>query len=283
MNKYRQLTEAEARVIIHKGTESPYSGEYTNLTEKGTYCCRQCDTPLYRSENKFHSGCGWPSFDEEIPGAVTRVLDRDGRRTELICSECSGHLGHVFIGEEFTPKNSRHCINSISMIFKADTEENYAEAYFAGGCFWGVEHLLQEIPGVISAISGYMGGSLENPSYEQVCTGTTGHTETVQVIYNPSLLSYEALTRHFFEIHDPTQLNRQGPDRGSQYRSAVFVGNDEEKRIAENLLEELKAKGLNPVTEVNSMAQFYPAEEYHQNYYQRKRSEPYCHFRVERF
>lgn len=283
MDKYRILTEAEARVILHKGTEAPYSGEFTDFEGKGTYCCRQCETPLYRSENKFHSGCGWPSFDEEIPGAVERVPDRDGVRTELICSRCSGHLGHEFRGEGFTSKNSRHCINSISMIFKDDTEENYAESYFAGGCFWGVEHLLQEIPGVISVISGYMGGASENPTYEQVCTGTTGHAETVQVIYDPSVLSFESLARHFFEIHDPTQLNRQGPDRGSQYRSAVFVQNESERKIILELLERLEERGFNAVTEINDLRPFYPAEEYHQNYYERKKSEPYCHFRVKRF
>lgn len=283
MSKYRQLTDAEADVILHKGTEAPYSGEYTDFTQKGTYYCKQCSAPLYRSEDKFHSGCGWPSFDDEIPEAVKRIPDKDGRRTELVCNQCGGHLGHVFNGEGFTPKNSRHCINSISLIFKEESEKSSADAWFAGGCFWGVEHLLQQIPGVISAISGYMGGSVKNPTYHQVCTGTTGHTEAVRVIYNPSIIDYESLARHFFEIHDPTQLNHQGPDRGPQYRSAVFVENDPERQIIIKLIEELKGNGFNPVTEINEYVTFYPAEKYHQDYYERRKSEPYCHSRIKRF
>lgn len=281
------LTDHEKHIIFDKGTEAPFTGEYWDNKAAGTYYCKACGNALYRSADKFDSGCGWPSFDDEIEGAVKRVPDADGRRTEIQCANCGGHLGHVFEGESFTAKDTRHCVNSASMRFVADkkqgTEKNLQTAYFAGGCFWGVEHLLQQQQGVVSVESGYMGGKTANPSYEEVCGGRTGHAETVKVVFDPSVVSYETLAKLFFEIHDPTQLNRQGPDIGEQYRSEIFYTDKEQLETASRLIGILKGKGLNVRTELTPAEEFYPAEDYHQDYYERNGKQPYCHIRVKRF
>lgn len=288
---YNRLTPEEERVIVRKGTEPPFSGEFMNHKDAGTYVCRRCEAPLYRSADKFESNCGWPSFDDEIEGAVKHVPDKDGVRTEIVCANCDGHLGHVFLGEGFTDKNVRHCVNSISMDFipagqeavSNKSEVDVTRAYFAGGCFWGVEHLLESIDGVSDVRSGYMGGHVKNPTYEQVCYEKTGHAETVEVTYDPSKVSFETLAKAFFEIHDPTQKNRQGPDVGSQYRSAVFYVDEQQKKTAEKLMGILRDKGLDVVTELSPAGEFYPAEDYHQDYYERTGKRPYCHMRVNRF
>ncbi len=156
-------------------------------------------------------------------------------------------------------------------------------AWFAGGCFWGVQYYFNHVPGILSTRVGYMGGNTEHPTYEQVCTGTTGHLETLEVVFNPEKITYEELVKLFFEIHDPTQVDRQGPDIGIQYRSAVFYKNIEQKKTIENLIDILRHKGLDVVTEVRKSTTFWPAESYHQDYYTKKGGTPYCHFRVKRF
>ena len=277
MNSYNKLTPAEEAVIVQKGTEPPFTGRYTDNTATGVYLCRRCGSPLYRSQDKFHSGCGWPSFDDEIAGAVKRIPDRDGRRTEIVCNNCSGHLGHVFNGEGLTAKNTRHCVNSISLEFIPAEKLGYA--YFGAGCFWGVQHYFSKEPGVLYTESGYSGGTVKNPTYEQVCSGKTGHAETVMVIYDKSKTSFKNLAILFFEIHDFGQYNRQGPDVGEQYRSAIFTTDPEQEKIAAELTNQLKTKGYAVATEVSDFKNFYPAEKYHQNYYDRKGGEPYCHIR----
>jgi peptide methionine sulfoxide reductase msrA/msrB len=184
-------------------------------------------------------------------------------------------------------------VNSISLEFSAAAqapaveermmEKNVEDAYFAGGCFWGVEYWFDREPGVLKAESGYMGGELDNPSYDQVKTGATGHAETVHVVFDPAVTTYEKLARLFMEIHDPTEINRQGPDIGHQYRSAVFTVDDAQRTVIDRLVAELKAKGFRVQTEVRPAGRFWTAEEYHQDWYERKGSEPYCHSRVKRF
>ncbi|UCH64340.1 MAG: bifunctional methionine sulfoxide reductase B/A protein [Fidelibacterota bacterium] len=281
---YNPLTAEEERVILHKGTERPFSGEYDDHYEAGTYVCKRCDAPLYRSEAKFDGHCGWPSFDDEIEGAVKRVPDADGRRTEILCANCGGHLGHVFLGEGFTPLNTRHCVNSIAMKFiPENVMPETKRAIFASGCFWGTEYHLSKVEGVISTTVGYTGGHMENPTYEEVCEGGTGHAEATEVIYDPTKVSYEELARLFFETHDPTQLNRQGPDIGLQYRSGIFYLDDDQKAVAEKLIGLLKNKGYDVVTEVTAATTFWEAEDYHQDYYDHKGTLPYCHVYEKKF
>jgi len=287
---YNKLTPAEERVIIHKGTEPPFSGKYVNHFDDGTYTCKRCGAKLFDSSSKFHSSCGWPSFDDQIEAAVRMQPDADGMRTEIVCANCGAHLGHVFTGEGFTSKNMRYCVNSISLNFDPEKENSAQEnpakeaeekkterAIFASGCFWGTEYHLQKAPGVISTTVGFTGGHVDNPTYKQVCTDRTGHAEAVEVIYDPSKTSYEQLAKLFFETHDFTQLNRQGPDIGRQYRSEIFYLNDEQKKIATELIRTLKKKGFNVQTKVTKAGKFWPAENYHQDYYKNNGKTPYCH------
>ncbi|MDD3146204.1 MAG: bifunctional methionine sulfoxide reductase B/A protein [Candidatus Riflebacteria bacterium] len=273
------LTPEEERVIVHRGTELPFTGKFVNHKEKGTYTCRRCGASLYKSESKFESGCGWPSFDDEIPGAVTRKPDPDGHRVEIVCSSCDAHLGHVFVGEGFTAKNQRHCVNSISMSFIPATDEKTSSAIFAAGCFWGVEHLMKQVSGVKSTTVGYTGGETQKPDYKAVCTGTTGHLEAVKIDFDPAVTSFEALTKLFFEIHDFTQTDGQGPDIGTQYLSAIFYADESQKKQAEDVVKQLESMGHKVATRLIPASAFWPAEDYHQDYYSKTGKAPYCHIR----
>lgn len=273
--EYNKLTPEEAAVIINKGTEYPFSGEYVHHKEAGTYICRQCNAPLYRSEDKFDSHCGWPSFDDEIKGAVRRVRDADGRRTEIVCANCDGHLGHVFVGEAFTAKNTRHCVNSISMKFIKQVEMK--RAYFASGCFWGTEYHFMKTAGVLETTVGYMGGNTLNPTYKEVCTGTTGHIEVCEVVYDPSKTDFETLLKLYYETHDFEQVGGQGPDIGEQYQSVVLYIDEEQKSMTQKYIDILKEKGYKPATQLREAPEFWAAEDYHQEYYDKKNGTPYCH------
>ena len=275
--KYNKLTPEEERVIIHKGTEAPYTGEYVNNKQTGVYVCRRCNAPLYNSSDKFDSHCGWPSFDDEIKGAVKRVLDADGRRTEIICTNCGAHLGHVFLNEGFTAKETRHCVNSISLKFIPQENKMIKKAYFASGCFWGTEYYFMKAKGVAHTAVGFMGGHVDHPSYEQVCQKNTGHLETTEVDYDTSKTSYEDLVKLFFETHDFTQTNGQGPDIGPQYLSCIFYADENEKNIAEKYISILQKKGYKVATMLKPLSTFWKAEDYHQQYYEHKGTTPYCH------
>lgn len=276
--KTASLPDPILAIIKDKGTEQPYAGEYDDFGEKGTYLCRQCGLALFRSATKFHSGCGWPSFDEEIEGAVTRVQDADGMRTEILCARCRAHLGHVFTGEGFTAQNTRHCVNSLSLDFVTNLEvKDTEEAIFAAGCFWGVEYYFQKLAGVLKTEVGYTGGHKHYPTYREICSGATGHYEALRVVYDPTETSYEALTKFFFEIHDPTQPDGQGPDRGQQYLSVIFYYDEEQKKIAQSLTKQLEAKGYRIVTRLLPITPFWRAETDHQDYYNKMGKLPYCH------
>jgi peptide methionine sulfoxide reductase msrA/msrB len=283
-NKYAALTPEVFNIIKNKHTEKPFSNKYNEQKIDGTYLCRGCGNALFRADNQFHSGCGWPSFDDEIKNAIKRVIDADGRRTEIVCANCDAHLGHVFLGEQLTSKNLRHCVNSLAIEFVPNSSVlRTDEAIVAGGCFWGVEYLFQQLPGVLSTEVGYIGGTTAHPTYEQVCSHTTGHVEALRIVFDTAQLTYKKVIQYFFEIHDPTQANGQGPDHGSQYLSRIYYFNDAQKEMADTVKKELITKGLDVVTEIKPVSTFWPAENYHQQYYEKNKHVPYCHRWTKRF
>ncbi|MCX5658122.1 MAG: bifunctional methionine sulfoxide reductase B/A protein [Planctomycetota bacterium] len=311
----KRLTPEQFRITRGKGTEQAFCGGLLNNKGEGVYVCVDCNLPLYRSNAKFESGTGWPSFYE--PVAKENVHEEADRtygmvRTEILCARCDAHLGHVF-DDGPPPTGMRHCLNSESLKFVPNeqlasiaepagaatapatkpaatapatkpsaasprTGSAQAEVVFAGGCFWCVEAVFEELEGVKEVVSGYAGGSAATANYEAVCTGDTGHAEAVKIVYDPNKVSYEQLLKVHFATHDPTSLNRQGNDAGTQYRSAIFYANDQERQLAAAFIADVTAsKAFNKpiVTTLEPLKQFFPAEAYHQNFVCRNPNQGY--------
>ncbi len=278
------LSPEQYEVMRKCGTERPFTGKYNDFWEKGVFACAACGTPLFLSDTKYEHGTGWPSFTTPVEEKALEYRDDYSllaKRIEVRCAACGAHLGHVF-DDGPAPTFLHYCINSAALDFvpegpaRAAVPETAAAATetatFAAGCFWGVEHKLGKITGVLATVVGYTGGKTVNPTYEEVCSDRTGHAEAVQVTFDPKRVSYADLVRRFFEIHDPTQVDRQGPDQGTQYRSAVFTHGEAQREAARKVMDEVERSGKfkkRLATELVPASAFYKAEEYHQKYFEK--------------
>jgi peptide methionine sulfoxide reductase msrA/msrB len=280
-NPVKNFDQLETDVMFHKATERPNTNKYDHFFETGLYICKNCEAPLYSSEFKFDSGCGWPAFDDEIKGAIRKEKDKDTYRTEILCNNCGIHLGHIFTGEGATAKNLRHCVNSASMDFvdenDMNSESKYQIAVVAAGCFWGVQYYFDKLDGVVSTQVGYTGGVTTDPTYKEVSYNETGHLEAIKVVFDSTKVNYEEVIKYFFEIHDFTQADGQGNDVGSQYLSAIIYQDEKQKEIASSVIQILTDKGYKVATKLLPKTVFYNGEDYHQDYYAKNGHEPYCH------
>lgn len=300
----KKLSELSEEVYQKGKTEAPFSNKYWDNKEEGIYVDIMTGEPLFSSKDKFDSKTGWPSFTKPIDkNCVKEKKDSSHgmNRTEVRSLKGEGHLGHVFEDGPKEKGGMRYCINSASLKFiskkdltkegyeeymslfedgKKITDSDYQKATFAAGCFWGVENILKGVKGVISTIVGYTGGNIKNPTYEDVITGKTGHAESVQVLFDPKMISYKELVEYFWRLHDPTQPNRQENDVGTQYRSAIFYHSEEQKEIAIKSRAEFDNSGVfqkKAVTEIVDIKEFYPAEDYHQDYLEKNPEGYSCH------
>lgn len=275
----RLLTPEQFNVLRKKGTERPFSGKYYKHSEDGLYTCGACGAELFRSDTKYDSGCGWPSFYQAVDeGKIVETEDMSHGmvRTEVTCAACGSHLGHVF-NDGPEPTGLRYCINSLSLGFNDAELVREEKIVLGAGCFWCVDAAYQMIPGVRSVTVGYMGGEKPHPTYKEVCAGDTGHAEVAEVIYDPGKVALEEILDVFWKVHDPTSLNRQGADVGTQYRSAVFFFSEEQRKVIEASIAREQASHDKPiVTQVSPASKFFKAEDYHQDYYNRNQNQPYC-------
>jgi peptide methionine sulfoxide reductase msrA/msrB len=298
-----KLSSEQFAVTQQCGTEPPFHNAYWDNHKPGIYVDVVSGQPLFSSLDKFDSGTGWPSFTQPLKSADV-VEKKDAtlgmERTEVRSSMADSHLGHVF-NDGPAANGLRYCINSAALRFVPVEDMDQAgygqylepfvkagliktpaheTAILAGGCFWGMEEIIRKIPGVVKTTVGYSGGTTPDPTYEDVCTGTTGHAESIQVAFDPARINYETLLDYFFRMHDPTTLNRQHNDVGTQYRSAIFYTSDAQKQTAERVKTRWDKSGKfnRPITtEITAATTFYPAEEYHQKYLVKNPGGYTCH------